>query len=214
PNLMISTALNTGANRQLYESIIGEIESKAKQRLAGLFRDRGYAVWDSPSLQRSGMDPLTPDLVVGSADDNWIAVIEYKHSLPPRGAAGVSDRVKEASKWIDKAKRYLFAARAQNHRLQIHLGIDPKNRQVLVAIVPRWPMPAPVIIDADDICITDVSRVERRIHEKATISEVFWVESAASHPSMRREFHDIQVGEWTYKHPILVPETDANAAER
>src|SRR5581483_5628647 len=101
PNLMLSAALNTGITRHIYESIIGEIEVAAKRRLSALFRENGYAVWDDPLLLRPGMDALTPDLVVGRESDELIAVVEYKHALPPRGAAAVSDRIKEASKWID-----------------------------------------------------------------------------------------------------------------
>jgi hypothetical protein len=209
PNLMLSMALNAGASRRLYESIIEEIETAAKQRLASLLREHGYAVWDDPSLERPGMVPLTPDLVVGRNGDDWIAVTEYKHALPPRGAAAVSDRIKEASKWINKAKRYLFTAASQSQSLQTHLGIAIKERRVIVVIVPRWPMPVPVAIDSEDICIRDVSRVERAVGRNASIAEVFGIGSAASRPSVRLEYHDIRVGDWTYKHPILIPETES-----
>jgi|GEM_PF-5890694 len=204
PDVMLCVALNSKPTRQIYESIIEEIEVAAKRRLATLFKDHNYAVWDDPSLLRPGTDPLTPDLVVARGNEKWIVVIEYKHALPPLGGAGVSDRIKETSNWIKKAKRYLSAAKLQLGRIQKRLMIPEDERRVAVAIVPRWPMPVPISLDADEIVLADVSRVQRSLDRNASIAEVFGLGALPFQPSMKRDFHEIRVGDWTYKHPILV----------
>lgn len=211
PNLMLSMSLSIGETRRFYESIIEEIEIAAKKHLTALFREHGYLVWDTPLLNRSGMASLTPDLVVGRDGDGLIAVIEYKHALPPRGAAAVSDRIKEASKWIAKAKRYLIAAREQSQSLHARLGFDGRERQIIVVIVPKWPMPALISIDAEGIYIRDVSRMQQAILQKASIAEIVGINSSALQPSMKCEYHNIRVGEWTYRHPILIPEMQVDS---
>jgi hypothetical protein len=212
PDVMLSAALNTGPTRRIYESIIGEIEVAAKYRLARLFKEHDYFVWDDPSLPRPHADPLSPDLIVGRKDEQWIVVIEYKHALPPRGSAAVSDRIKEASKWIEKAKRYLKAATSQVEEVRKRLGIMPNGQRVVVAIVPRWPMPIPISLGVEDVVLADLLRVERALHRDASISEVFGLARTNSGNQVRREFHEIRVADWTYKHPILVPDAHPDIA--
>jgi hypothetical protein len=212
PNLMLAMALNTGPTRPIYEKIIEEIEIAAKRGLARDLRGLGYAVWDEPNLPRKGADPLTPDLVVGRADDDVIAVVEYKHALPPRGAAAVSDRIKETAKWIDKAQRYLRVAEQQVSRLEGHLDIGCKPRSVIIAVVARWPMPIPIALEDHRVFITDLTRVRSLSQQKSPIREVFGGGMLDRSADVRWDHHSIQVGDWTYKHPVLMREEGMKTA--
>lgn len=174
PNLMLSMAMNAGEARQKYASIIEEIETATKRQLAQCLRRNGYSVWDDPVLKRVGADPLTPDLVVSRADENWIAVVEYKHALPPRGAAGVSDRIKEASKWINRALRYRDAADQQVAELAARMGLPNRHRQIFVALVARWPMPVPLEMNDDRVTLTDLPRVELAARNCCDIRRCLW----------------------------------------
>lgn len=209
PNLMLSLALNAGASQKIYESIIEEMETATKRQLAQYLREHGYVVWDDPSLMRPGADPLTPDLVVSRANDEWIAVVEYKHALPPRGAAAVSDRIREASRWISKALRYRDTADTQAEALEERLGISRIPRKVLVALLARWSMPVPLEINADRVVLTDLYRAKCLAKDGCGIWRVFAGNEAAIDHSMSYVFHPISVQDWTYKHPILAFAEDA-----
>ncbi len=214
---MVVGALNLSpANKAAYDHISNSIEERIVDKLAGAIRTgclQSTRMVSEKTFTLSDEPPITPDIVLLSADRSELLVIDVKNATPPFGVGDIANDLKTWSeKWVPQLERYVAAFKEQPDILAQHFetvnGVSP---EVMGLILLRWPFPIPANVPnalgaidwptllahlsskSDSGSIRGLWEWIRRRPDLAVVDALEWIPKK------------IDVVEWTYKYFVLSP---------
>jgi hypothetical protein len=207
PQRMLTAGLLRGNRRKVYERFIQKVEQVNVHAIAELLQRNGYQVLTFEEVKLDNGRTITPDLIVYHPSDVSVAVIDYKHAIPPTNAAEVDEKMSELKKWYQQIMRYEQVRRSEHIRQR--LGIKNKEYQSFhLFLLFRWPIVIP-IEKPSEITLADWPTLEFNIQKYGPIPipELVQFYSKLRHPvavpnEWAVDYHSIKVGEWTYMNPI------------
>jgi hypothetical protein len=150
---------------------------------------------------------LQPDIVIASASERAVLVIDVKYATPPNSAADIDQDLKEMDKWKARMAQYVSGFSDHADALRQHLQWTATSEiAVFGLILPRWPLPIPATF-AGRVGAVDWPSFKEHIEcsRPSSIHEVAaW---AGDRPDLRVPAlvwlaKDIHVGEWTYRYSV------------
>ncbi|MDI1483610.1 hypothetical protein [Polyangium sp. y55x31] len=207
PHRMLAGSLKRRSG-EVYDRLIDSMENVEVGELASLFRRHGLRAIEKKRILAPDRSQVCPDLIVLEEATGQLLVVEYKHALPPVGPAEVSNKLKEAEKWIKQARKYKNFVQRFPDAVRSAVGASAEPSTVEAIVVFRWPMPVP-LSQPSDVLVTSRDIVSRLLweHNESQVSTIVsslrfdgtHIESSPWKPVYVRT----HVGDWTYVRPVI-----------
>ena len=209
PNLMLSSALAKRSRKRVYDHLINKIERQVVAEIAKAFQNAGFVVIAQPTLESRSGERICPDLVIYEPTTERVLITDYKHALPPFGAAEVDNRLRDLDEWTEQVRVYLSFSETNREIITDRLKCVNIARADGMLLF-RWPLAIPGMLQADvtyadwtslavglrcveGLAITDILRLYRLPRDA---DQILWQWEVGE--------ESISVGRWTYKRPLIV----------
>jgi hypothetical protein len=214
PHRTVASALTSGTGRATYDRISNSLERYHLAEIGHALRDCGFTVQTERTIMTPSGDKFQPDFLVTDGRSQEVLVVDFKNSLAATAVLEVTNRLKEYRKGIKQVETYLDTFAQYPDLLRPYADFD--QPRVFGLLLFRVPMPLP-IRKGSRVMAENWHSLRHRLAscKPNRVGELLPQPNALDKyaANVAHATHEINLGEWTYRRPILSFSNDSESLE-